>query len=327
MEPVTSKSEGLSVSALICTADRPQGVVAAIESILRSRGDFVELIIVDQGHDEQSRHAIEPFLRDARVVYIRSATKGKGHALNIGIERAKSELVAITDDDCEVNEDWPNRLVAPMQNNPNVALTYGQVLAGEHDELAGFIPTYVFDEDRECRGLVGKVTARGIGANTALRRRAIQQLGGFDSELGPGGRFYACLDGDMTVRALLAGYTVYETTSATLIHHGFRTWAQGHRLAYRSFFGIAAAYAKPVRCGRMEVVPVLLVEFFRHALVPFARAAVTLRRPFGWQRVKGFCDGLWSGFTTPIDRQALTFRPSRPRSKHDVETYAGNDGA
>lgn len=298
----------LSVSALVCTRDRADSVVRAVRSILQSDSICSELLVVDQSGDQSTENALRPLLKDPRLRYIRSSTKGKGRALNVGLAEAKGEIVAITDDDCEVGEGWPRRHLDIFGKHPQVAISFGNVLAVEHDREKGFIPAYISTHDRLCRNIWHKLPARGIGANMAVRREVVLALGGFDPILGPGGEFFACVDGDMTVRCLLEGYHVYETKESYVYHSGFRDWEEGRALTRRAWFGIGAAYVKPLKCGRWGALPVLLYEFLWCALLPFLWAALTFRRPKGWLRVVSFLQGALQGWRAPVDREKILYR-------------------
>lgn len=307
--PAPAGTNPLTVSVLICTSGRGAAAVETIQSILRSTEPFCELLVIDQSTDDRTEEALRSLLTDARLRYIRSATRGKGIALNIGLEEAKGEVIAITDDDCTVDADWPRGLVAVFEHYPQVAVVYGTVVAAEHDPEQGYIPAYTVQREVLCRSIRDKLTARGIGANMAVRKQAVRAIGGFDPELGPGGRFRACVDGDITVRALLAGYHTYETPRSTVLHYGFRTSQQGRQSTHSAFYGIGAAYVKPLRCGRSEVFSLLLYEFWHYALKPSLVATLRLRRPTHWQRVFSMLRGVAHGWRTPVDCTSLRYRP------------------
>src|SRR5687767_6803484 len=90
----------LTVTALVCTSGRGDSVVETVRSILRPDSPCLELVIIDQSEDDRTETALEPFRADARLHYVRTTTKGKGVALNLGVEEAKGDIIAITDDDC-----------------------------------------------------------------------------------------------------------------------------------------------------------------------------------------------------------------------------------
>ena len=307
-DPRGKEARPLSVSALVCTRHRADSVVATVRSILQPDSVCSELLVVDQSTGRSTEVALKPFLDDPRFRYIRSESRGKGRALNLGLAEASGDIVAITDDDCEVGQGWPRHHLDVLSRHPHVAVSYGNVLPVEHDGEKGFIPTYVLTRDRLCKNIWDKLTARGIGANMAVRRDVALKLGGFDPALGPGGQFFACVDGDMTVRCLLEGYHVYETKKSYVYHHGFRDWEEGRTLTRGAWFGIGAAYVKPLKCGRWDALPVLLYEFFEGALLPFIWAMLTFRRPKGWLRIVSFLRGALQGWRTPVDSENILFR-------------------
>jgi glycosyltransferase involved in cell wall biosynthesis len=297
----------LPVTVLICTRNRGNSLVPTVRSILADPS-CTELLILDQSSNDATECALADFRDDARLRYLRSTTRGKGLALNEGLRIARCEIVAITDDDCEVAPDWLLSHLEAFARYPHLALTYGNVLPVEHNPALGFIPTYYVPRDGLITNIWQKLPARGIGANTAVRRDVILQMGGFDPELCPGGVFHACVDRDMTIRCVLSGHAVYETRASNVYHYGFRNWEQGRTLACNAFYGIGAAHAKALKCGYGGAFVLMLWEFMVYALIPALLAAATLRRPFGVKRLLGFMRGVRDGWRFPMDRQHILFQ-------------------
>jgi glycosyltransferase involved in cell wall biosynthesis len=281
--------------------------VPTVKSILHPNSTILELLILDQSDDNLTEVALAPFRQDARVRYIRLTTKGHGVSLNYGLLEAKGDIVACTDDDCEVDLEWPSHHVHIMTDFPRVAVTFGNVLPVEHDARSGFIPSYFVRRDRLIPTIWQKPSARGIGANLAVRRNVVLAMGGFDPECGPGGKFHSAGDGDIALRALLAGHHVYEVEGSVVLHYGFRNWEQGRALTCNAWTGIGAAFAKPLKCGRWEALPIPLFEFFVHALLPFLWATITFRNRKGWMRVRYFIKGFVEGWRSPIDRVKMVY--------------------
>ena len=86
--------------------------------------------------------ALKPFGTDPRLRYVKSATIGKGDALNAGLRETKGSAIAITDDDCTVPPNWLETFASIFATHPKVAVAFCGVEAGEHDRTAGFIPDY-----------------------------------------------------------------------------------------------------------------------------------------------------------------------------------------
>lgn len=295
------------ISAVVCTRHRGERVAATVASILASDHPSFELVVIDQSLDDVTEQAVARFTDDPRLRYVRSATAGLGRARNLGLDEARAGVIAFTDDDVTVPPDWLTVMAATFERFPDAAVAFCSVVEAPHDSSAGFIPVYRCDGVTEVSTMRGKCRARGIGAGMSVRRDPVVALGGFDPSLGAGGRFPSCEDGDVAVRALLAGHTVVETDETSVVHDGFRTWSEGRELTKRDFFGIGAAYAKPLKAGHPRAAIVVAYEgIWRSLLSPLAELA-RFRRPTGLKRFVHFWRGFVAGCRTPIDRDTMRF--------------------
>jgi glycosyltransferase involved in cell wall biosynthesis len=281
-------------------------VVDTVSSILANTHPNFELVVVDQSKDDETLAAVKP-LTDPRLRYVKSATIGKGGALNVGLSATKGSAIVITDDDCTVPPNWLETFASIFATHPKVAVAFCCVEAGEHDPTAGFIPDYVLSSERMLTTMHDARQVRGLGAGIAVRRNMIEEIGRFDPMLGPGSRFPSCDDRDIAMRALLAHYHVYETSTIAVKHFGFRTWQQGRQLTHRDFLAIGATYSKFLKCGRVELMYIPALEFIKYALWPLIRDLLCLRKPRGIVRITAFAEGFIGGLRTPVDRATMTF--------------------
>lgn len=112
------------VSVIIPTYNRSSLVSRAISSVLR-QGDLLgELIIVDDGSDDETDAVIGAYLNHDNIVYKRTVNKGPGSARNIGVELARFPLIAFLDSD----DHWqPDKLVKQlwlMKDNPQYSISH-----------------------------------------------------------------------------------------------------------------------------------------------------------------------------------------------------------
>jgi GT2 family glycosyltransferase len=284
--------------------------VETIRSVLASVGVRLELVVVDQSRSDDTADAVAPLCRDPRLRFIRSPTAGVSRARNIGIRTSTNEIVLITDDDVTVPPDWARNFVAAIAPLDRVAVAFCRVDAADHDDSRGFIPDHAVDRPVLVRSLFSKSRARGIGAGMAVRRDRVLALGGFDEQLGPGAPLRSGEDRDLAARALTAGWWLYQTPLATVVHHGFRTWSEGRALTRRDWYGIGAAYAKLLKCGHPGVLVVLAHEVVYIGFIEPAVRALFGRGSLGMRRVVYFVDGLVRGLLTPVDRRTTLFRPT-----------------
>lgn len=303
------------VSALVCTRDRPAGVVLTATSLLAVRESPTELVIVDQSEGTETRERLAR-ITDSRLKYVRSQTTGKGAALNEGLRAATQEIVVCTDDDCEVPRGWIAGMVRALNENPRAAVAFSNVLAPPYDRSAGYIPTYERRQNRSIRSVLQLCSAYGLGAGMALRRSAMLDFGGCDENMGPGGLFASGDDVDLAIRALLLGWHVCDTAEVYVIHHGFRPYRQSRDHVHRDWLALGATCSKSLRAGRpLGAVPTLW-HFTASALWPPLWQLATGVKPQGLVRVKAFLRGLSAGITTPVDRERLLFAPkNRPAQR------------
>jgi GT2 family glycosyltransferase len=299
------------VTALVCTRDRGTLVADAVGSILASDYAELELVVVDQSSDDQTESALSRHKHDPRLHYMRSATKGLARARNLGFSRVRPGIVAMTDDDCTVPPDWVHNMAAAFASSSRIAVVLGNVKAAPHDHQRGFISSYMRSEPFIARGVRDKARVEGIGACMGVRTDVWSELNGFDEQLGAGAAFRSADDTDFVMRALLAGHEVCETPDVSVMHHGFRTWADGHDLIRGYLFGIGAMMAKHLRCGHWSVRHVLGALAYRWAFeAPVVRFGF---KPARSLRLAGFSRGFLAGSLTPIDRRTSQFAVMRNR--------------
>jgi glycosyltransferase involved in cell wall biosynthesis len=277
------------------------------KSLLAGESDALELIIVDQSDTSATEAALEPLRGDPRLRYHRSAKRGKGAALNEGLALARGAVVVCTDDDCQSPPGWVAAMTRTLLSQPNTAVVFCRVVPVPHDRTAGYVPAYELDTSRCLRRIADLCGGLGIGAGMAVRREFVASMGGFDEFFGPGGRFPSADEWDLVMRALLTGRDVYETADLTIVHDGFRTFAQGQAHARRDWLALGAVCAKPLRAGHWSALIVAIWLFCTRALWPPIVDFLSLRRPRGIGRITSFVKGFARGLATPVNRKTLRF--------------------
>ena len=279
-------------------ADTVRGIMA------NDHPDF-EVRVIDQSAGDDSEAALAEWKGDTRFHYTRTSTEGLARARNIGVGQAGAEIVAMTDDDCQVPTDWLRRIDAAFSASERIGIVFGNVLPASHDSAQGFISSYRRKTRFVATGMRDKSKVEGIGACMGIRTRVWKSLGGFDQMLGAGSEFSSADDTDFVIRALLAGYEVCETPEVHVVHHGFRTWREGSALIRGYLFGIGAMLAKHIRCGNWSVFRVVRALAYRWT---FEQPVVEFGFvPARSMRLSGFLRGFVAGSIAPIDRKGGVF--------------------
>jgi len=100
-------------------------VAEAIESVLAEIGDRDEVIAIDDASTDETRRILESY--GGRVVILEGSGEGPSAARNIGLKRARADLIAFLDHD----DLWPRgrqaALIDALQRAPAASAAVGRV--------------------------------------------------------------------------------------------------------------------------------------------------------------------------------------------------------
>lgn len=304
----SSNTKPWKMSVIICTRNRPQDIKTCLPSVLACPFPDVEVILVDQSTDTATCDIADTLRAQwPHLVYVPTPTVGKSVALGIGIARAGGDILAFTDDDCEVPDCWLVRIAAEMQRSPHMDILFGPVLPSPAiEDLENVcVPAWDFTAPRELRR--GEVC--GMGANMALRRAVLARLDGayFDPLLGPGAPFPAGEEGDFVYRLRAAGARAALRPALQVWHRAFRLPAQWQGVLRGYGMGDGAFHAKHARCGdgwAWRTIAHHLAFYGARALVK----AVLRRAPNSdLSTFSGYCEGLRESLHHPIDKKTRLY--------------------
>jgi glycosyltransferase involved in cell wall biosynthesis len=182
------------VSVVICTytMDLYEDAREAADAVLEQTYDDIELVLVSDGSDDVCRAMRSDFEdREDVVVECHAENRGLSASRNSGVDVATGDVVAFVDDDAVPERSWVEHLVDGYERHDALAVG-GKTTPIWVAEEPEFLP-------EEFYWLIG-VTHRGYpeeecevrntnGSNMSFRREVLEELGGFDEQLGrKGGR-------------------------------------------------------------------------------------------------------------------------------------------
>lgn len=248
------------ISVVVCTFDRPELLRRALNSLTNQRYPDFEIVVVDNNPPSGLTEPVVLDIRCDRVRVVEAPFAGLSFARNVGLLAARHDYVAFTDDDVIIDVRWLESLAGGFGAAPNVACVSGMVPSAEvlspaqayFDRRVGwasrcdFSIYHLADPPAGDRLFPLRVARFGTGANFAVDRRAVIELGGFDEGLGVGSPGGGAEDIDMFLRILLAGYSlVYEP--AAVVWHRHRRDLAGLTVQLHNYgIGLGAWIAKLV---------------------------------------------------------------------------------
>lgn len=244
MSASTGDRAPLDASVLICSRDRPELLLDTVGSVLAGDAVPAELVIVDQSAVAHAELAAMGEVRGCRVRYVQTVSAGLSRARNIALKTARHDVAVLVDDDMLVETAWLAALLDGRPAGPRCVAT-GRVLAAPEEGHGGIVPPAAL-VTRDAPAVYRGPQPIDVvpGANVALPRALVLDLGGYDERLGAGTRFSAADDNDMGHRLLLAGAEVHHVPAAVVLHRAWRSPRELVALRWRYGRGKGAFYAK-----------------------------------------------------------------------------------
>lgn len=214
------------ISVAVCTRNRSEPLARCLEALRHQQYPGRETVVIDNAGREDIRAIAESY--GAR--YAVEPRPGIRFARNRALAVAGGDVIAFTDDDCEPHPGWLSAVAAEFAADSELGCCTGPILPSELEtpsqELIerrggygrGFV-RHRYTEDSEKHYLKSyplQTWMFGSGGNMAIRRRALQKVGGFDEVL------RTAEDLEMFFRVLRGGFSLVYTPGAVVRHRHVR---------------------------------------------------------------------------------------------------------
>jgi glycosyltransferase involved in cell wall biosynthesis len=173
------------VSVVIPAYNRAAFIEAAVETVLAQTFTDYEVIIVDDGsQDDTATVCAHLCSRDGRVRYFYQENRGLSAARNFGIREARGEFLAFLDSDDLWEQTKLAKQVAIMETDANVGVVYcdwadfdqsGRRTPGVHPPELGFPTIY--------ENLLYNNVIHGSASAVLIRTECFERVGLFDESL------------------------------------------------------------------------------------------------------------------------------------------------
>lgn len=236
-----------------------------LEALVRHTRGELEIILIDNDADAETRNVVDGFARSRDNVTIIHNSENLGYpvACNQGLERARGDFVVLMNNDVVVTPHWASRLLARFSPDaavgvvgPRTNFTVGPQRVDGVSYTLGDLDTWAEDWHLKHAGMA-RFTHRLIGFLLVARREVIERIGGFDPLFGVGN----FEDDDFSLRAQLAGYRLVIADDVFVHHEGSQSFghdakAYGHLLEVnRRLF--AAKWGVALGTGGYDPIEVL----------------------------------------------------------------------
>ena len=172
-----------SMMSVLVAAWNEVGIIGEhIEAFLQLDYPNKELVLC-AGGDDGSYEAACQYMNQQVMVLQQHRGEGKQRALQRCLERSHGEIVFLTDADCLIDDHAFQRTLAPLSEGEHVATGTSRPLQHQLDDPLVMHQWYtdLFVDARRPEYVSGL-----LGRNAALKREALQEIGGFGAEVNTG---------------------------------------------------------------------------------------------------------------------------------------------
>ncbi|HQU91579.1 MAG TPA: glycosyltransferase family A protein [Pyrinomonadaceae bacterium] len=227
-----------TVSVVIPTYNYGRFIGEAVESVLAQTLLPVEVIVVDDGSTDETEGVVGSFA-ERGVRYVRQENAGVCAARNRGVAESSGELIAFLDADDIWEPTKLERQVAKFVEDPEVGLVHCGMR--EFDSQTSETITLHLDggEDGVAENLLlwdGPVVV-GPGGTIVVRRKAFEDVGGFDPRMKVGEDWDFCY---RVARKYKVGFVaeplVNYRSHGAAAHHNVDNMERGMAIFYEKAF-------------------------------------------------------------------------------------------
>lgn len=293
---LTAPSDGPLVTVAVATRHRTEGLLRCLKTLTNQDYRHFEVVVVDSApSDDRTKAALaeaEPWPFPLR--YVRVSRPGVAIAHNAALANASGEILAITDDDVEVDPRWLSVLVRAFVDF-DAACVNGLILPAELETDAqlliersgGFARGYdphVYQLTKPEPDPLFPFTAGrfGSGANMAFRTAWLRSRSGFDPATGTGSPARGGHDILAYLTVITDGHTLVYEPAAIVRHWHRREYDGMRRQAFNYGVGLGAYVAAAVTAK-----PAIVPQIIRRT-VPAARYFLSPQSAKNENREEGF---------------------------------------
>ena len=108
----------IEISLVVATRGRTSELKRLLDSLVAQTYPAFEVIVVDQNEDDRLDVVVRPFMARLSLQHVRSETRGKAAANNVGLRLCVGKIITFPDDDCWYPADLLGRIAVKFASHP-----------------------------------------------------------------------------------------------------------------------------------------------------------------------------------------------------------------
>lgn len=241
----------MTISVVIPVYNEEKRISDTLEALSNGTQIPLEIIVVDGGSSDHTVSIIKKYYPD--VILLRNPDRTAAAGRNIGIKKAKGDIVAFTDGDCIVDKDWLKNIKIHFEENEIDGLG-GKVMnaspENHYEEYWGNLAWNLImnfpDASYEVKDK--KLNDAFVTANCAYKKELLYRLKGFS-------RFFAnnAEDVDLCWRAIDKGAKLIYVPDVIVYAHNVTTLKGIAKKSFRN--GVSSSKLQKIYGGKFNYDP------------------------------------------------------------------------
>lgn len=250
------------ISVIIPTYNRKNLLRKCLEALFNQTypKEKFEIIVVDDGSTDGTENEIKNLTKQFKnLCYLYQKNQGPATARNLGLKKAKREIIAFTDSDCLPAEDWLEQIEKAFRLNPKALGIEGKTISNFEKE--DYFHYRTFNE----------TGGQYWTCNIAYQKKALVDIGGFDESF-----TFFFEDIDLARRLLRKGKIVF--APMVVVMHPARKYKLSRELLrlYQiksefRYFLKHKDYFSQFFSGKSDWQALFLIVFFNHIIFRIKR--------------------------------------------------------
>ncbi|WP_158946391.1 glycosyltransferase family 2 protein [Pseudodesulfovibrio cashew] len=239
----------MKCSIVITTYNYGRYIQCALDSAIGQTYDNTEIVVIDDGSQDNSAELIKPYVDRYGVKYVYQENAGQTVAKNRGVRESSGEVIAFLDADDMWDSTKLEKMI-PLFDNPDVAVVYskrrlldpdGAISEYNHPPLyRGRILNRIYVDNFICF------------SSSMVRRTSLELIGGFDETLSMG------IDYDLWIRMAQAYEFDFLDECLTYYRVGHGNMSDNREKRILSAFNIMKRHLRDKKIRRGLAVPAIL---------------------------------------------------------------------
>ena len=201
-------------SIVVPTYNRLPLLKRTVESLFKIEYPSFEIIVVSDGSTDGTHEYVSSLSETGKIVFLQQQNQGPAMARNLGIDHAKGDCIAFTDDDCIVPADWLTKFSERFAQSGASGIG-GSSRTGDSSNIFAVANDLIVNFFKEALNFrPGMATPFLTSNNAAYTKSSLEKIGGFHEDFKRGAE-----ERDLNFRLACAGEKLIYDPEIVIDHY------------------------------------------------------------------------------------------------------------